>query len=137
MAIDHFARRRIVAAVLLAAAIGAGLVVHVLLPDSAATDIAGDALYAAAVYVGVVIAAPRLRPLAVGAISAAWCTAVELFQLTGIPLELGAAFPPSTLVFGTVFDARDLVVYVITAVVAGAADVAVSARRSWKERIAD
>lgn len=113
---------------LLSAVVGAGLTVHALLPDTAVTDVAGDALYAVAAYLAAVILAPRLRPLMVAAITATWCIAVELFQLTGIPLALGAAFPPSMLVLGTVFDARDLVVYVITVVVVGAADVTTSRR---------
>jgi hypothetical protein len=40
--------RRIVAAVLLVVVIGAGLLVHGVLPDTAATDITGDVLYAVA-----------------------------------------------------------------------------------------
>ncbi|WP_136707254.1 DUF2809 domain-containing protein [Agromyces sp. H66] len=129
MATSRTPRRRLAAAVLLVAVIGAGLAVHSLLPDTAASDIAGDALYTAAVYLAVVLVLPRLRPLAVGAVTAAWCVAVELFQLTGIPLALGAAFPPSMLVLGTVFDARDLLVYVIAAAVICGADVA------WENRL--
>jgi hypothetical protein len=115
--------RRIVAAVLLAATVAAGLVVYLLLPDAAATDIAGDALYAVAAYVAVVLLAPRLTAIAAGAIAAAWCVGVELFQLTGLPLAWGAQFPPVMLVLGTVFDARDLVVYVATIILATAVDV--------------
>ncbi len=129
MATSRTPRRRLAAAVLLVAVIGAGLAVHSLLPDTAASDIAGDALYTAAVYLAFVLVLTRLRPLAVGAVTAAWCVAVELFQLTGIPLALGAAFPPSMLVLGTVFDARDLLVYVIAAVVICGADVA------WENRL--
>jgi hypothetical protein len=134
MANERTPRRRLVAAALLAGVIGAGLAVHVLLPDIASTDVAGDALYAAAVYLATVIVTPRLPPLAVAAIAAVWGVAVELFQLTGIPLELGAAFPPSMLVLGTVFDARDLVVYVVSTATIGAVDVAAS-RRSQRERL--
>lgn len=102
----------------MAAAVGAvgavliGLFVHVALPDSHATDIAGDALYAAAVYLGLVLLAPHWQPVAVGALAAGWCIAVELFQLTGLPERWGAQFAPAMLVLGTVFDPRDLVVYV-------------------------
>lgn len=120
-------RRRIVAVVALAAVIVAGLAVHTLLPDTHATDIAGDALYAVAVYAFVVALAPRWGVLVVGAITAGWCVAVELFQLTGIPLAVGAVFRPAMLVLGTVFDARDLVVYV--AAVAGVMVIDVLARR--------
>ena len=114
IAVPRTGARRLSAAGVLAAAIVAGLVVHGALPDTTATDIAGDALYAAAVYVGLVVLAPRLPALAVGGIAAAWCVAVELFQLTGLPLVWGAAFSPVMLVLGTVFDPRDLIVYVVT-----------------------
>lgn len=118
--------RRLVAVVALVAVIAAGLAVHALLPDTALTDIAGDALYAAAAYSGVVLLAPRLRPWVVASIAGAWCVAVELFQLTGIPLAVGAGFPPAMLLLGTVFDARDLVIYVATVVVAALIDTAAS-----------
>ena len=117
--------RRLVAALLLAATIAAGLLVHGVLPDTAATDIAGDALYAVAAYLAVVLIAPRLPALAAGAIAAAWCVAVELFQLTGLPLAWGAHFAPVMLVLGTVFDARDLLVYVATIVLATAVDAGI------------
>ena len=117
--------RRLVAALLLVATVVAGLLVHGVLPDTVATDIAGDALYAVAAYLAVVLIAPRLPALATGAIAAAWCVAVELFQLTGLPLAWGAQFAPVMLVLGTVFDARDLLVYVATIVLATAVDALV------------
>ena len=123
-------RRRLVALGLLAVVIGSGLGVHALLPDTHASDIAGDALYTAAVYLGVLLVAPMVPPFAVGAITAAWCVGVELFQLTGIPVALGAVFPPSMLVLGTVFDARDLGVYVLTAAVLAAVDTILRRRAS-------
>lgn len=126
-------RRRVTAAILLVLTVGAGLAVHAFLADSAASDIAGDALYAAAAYLAVVLVGPRLRPLAAGAIAATWCVAVELFQLTGIPLELGGAFRPAMLVLGTVFDPRDLAVYVITIAVLTLAD-ALASRLIGRER---
>ena len=126
--------RRAAAAAGLAVIVAAGLLVHGLVPDCAASDIAGDALYAAAAYFAVVAVLPRTQALVVGTLAAAWCIAVELFQLTGIPLTLGAAFPPAMLVLGTVFDPRDLLVYVIMVAVVtavdGAASVAVRRRRA-------
>jgi hypothetical protein len=124
---ERFRRRRVAAALLLLAVIAAGLFVHGVLPDTAATDIAGDALYAVAAYLAVVLLVPRLPALAVGAIAAAWCIAVELFQLTGLPLEWAARFPPAVLVFGTVFDPRDLVVYVVTIAAVTALDAGTAA----------
>lgn len=125
-------RRRLTAAGALALVVAAGLAVHAVLPDSAATDIAGDALYAVAVYLLVVVLAPRLRSLAAGLIAAVWCVAVELFQLTGIPLTAGAAFPPAMLVLGTVFDPRDLVVYVVAIAAVTVTDAALRARTRGK-----
>ncbi|MDN3496128.1 DUF2809 domain-containing protein [Planococcus sp. APC 4015] len=121
-------RRRVIAAIALAVVVATGLAVHTLLADSAATDIAGDALYAIAAYLFVVLVAPRLSPVVTGAVAAAWCVAVELFQLTGIPLSLGAVFSPAMLVLGTVFDARDLVVYIVAVGVTTMTDAAIRAR---------
>ena len=109
----------------LGAVIAAGLGVHFLLPDTAATDIAGDALYAAAVYAFIILLIPRRHPLLVGAIALAWCVGIELFQLTGVPLAAGAAFPPAMLVLGTVFDPRDLLVYGATIVIVTATDAVI------------
>ena len=117
--------RRITAAVALGAVIAAGLGVHFLLPDTAATDIAGDALYAAAVYAFIILLIPRRHPLLVGAIALAWCVGIELFQLPGVPLAAGAAFPPAMLVLGTVFDPRDLLVYGATIVIVTATDAVI------------
>ena len=120
--------RRWAAIAALVALVVSGLLVVAFAPDdTAGSDIAGDALYAAAVYVAVVLIAPRLRPSAVAAIAAGWCIAVELFQLTGMPLAVGAAFPPAMLVLGTVFDARDLLVYPLTVAVACAIDASIGA----------
>jgi hypothetical protein len=121
--------RRLVAAGLLAAVIGAGLIVHAALPDTPATDIAGDALYAAAAYCAAVMLVPRLPALLAGGIAAAWCIGVELFQLTGLPLAWGATFRPAMLVLGTVFDPRDLVVYLSAIVVVAVLDAALSRDR--------
>lgn len=126
--------RRIAAAISLVLVVAAGLVVHGLLPDSAATDIAGDALYAVAVLAFVVVLAPRLTPLWSGAIAAVWCVGVELFQLTGLPLQAAEVFPPAVLVLGTVFDARDLVVYVAAIAVAVGVDAGVGGRTTGGER---
>ena len=79
--------RRVVAAVLSVVAVAAGLFVHGALPDTAATDIAGDALYVVVVWGLVVLLAPRLPAAAVAGIVLVWCIAVELFQLTGLPEE--------------------------------------------------
>lgn len=126
--------RRLTAAGMLLLTVGAGLAVHAFAGESAASDIAGDALYAVAVYLAVVLLAPRWAPLVVGAVAAGWCVAVELFQLTGVPLAVGAAFPPAMLVLGTVFDPRDLLVYVVAVALCAAADAAVRGGRRSRPR---
>ena len=125
-------RRRLIALLALVAVVAAGLVIHVVLPSSAATDIAGDALYTVAVYAGVVVILPRLRPLVVGLIAGGWSVFVELFQATGIPAEWAERFRPVALVLGTGFDVRDLVVYACAALAVVGVDAAVG--RSQRSR---
>ena len=128
------ARRRIAAAVALAAVIAAGLTVHAFSADTALADITGDALYAVAAFAAGVLVAPRAATLLVGGVAAAWCVGVELLQLTEVPLTLAAWFRPIALVLGTGFDVRDLVVYVAAIAVAAALDAAV---RAWTAARAD
>lgn len=115
-------RRRLGAALVAAATVAAGLCVHLFAPDGVPSDVAGDVLYAVLVYVLVVVVVPR-RPVWVPALCAwGWCIAVELFQLSGLPVAWGREFPPVMLVLGTVFDARDLLVYTAAIVVSAGAD---------------
>ncbi len=53
---------------------------HTGLPDTAVTDIAGDALYAAAAYAGVVLLLPWLGTATVAGIAAAWCVEWNSFS---------------------------------------------------------
>lgn len=118
--------RRVAAAVALVLTVAAGLFVSGVLPDTVATDVAGDALYVVVVWALVVVLAPRLPALAVAGIVLVWCVAVELFQLTGLPDAWGAAFTPIMLVLGTVFDPRDLLIYAVATVVLLVVDLGVS-----------
>lgn len=122
------ARRRLVALAALVVVVAAGLVVAKVLPSSAATDIAGDALYAVAVYTGLVLLLPRVRRLILAIAATGWCVFVELLQLSGLPVALAERIPPIALVLGTGFDTRDLVVYASAVLVAAAADAAVTSR---------
>lgn len=125
-------RRRLLAAASVVLLVVLGLAVHFATPDSAASDIAGDALYAAMVYALLVLLLPRWSPWAVALGAATWGVAVELFQLTGLPERWGAAFAPVMLVLGTVFDPRDIVIAIVTAGACAAVDAtlrAVAARR--------
>lgn len=128
------ARRRLAALGALVVIVVAGLVVSRGLPTSAVTDIAGDALYAVAVYAGLVVLLPRARRVVIALAAAGWCVAVELLQLTGLPSTLAERMPPVALVLGTGFDARDLVVYAAAVLVVSSVDAAVGARLLPGER---
>ncbi|MCM3696352.1 DUF2809 domain-containing protein [Microbacterium oleivorans] len=103
-------------------AVAVGLAVHLSAPDGAASDIAADALYVIAVWGGLVLLFPGWRSWMTAAVVLGWSVAVELFQLTGLPLRWAGEWPPIVLVFGTVFDPRDLVVYAVTAAAVGGVD---------------
>ena len=107
-------KRRVLGVAVALAAVICGLAVHLGAADTAASDITGDALYVVAVWGGLVALLPRLSSWLIGAIVIAWSVGVELFQLTGLPLAWAGEWPPIVLVFGTVFDGRDLLVYAVT-----------------------
>ncbi|WP_405372283.1 MULTISPECIES: DUF2809 domain-containing protein [unclassified Microbacterium] len=125
--------RRAAALVAVVIVVAAGLAVHLWAPETPASDIAGDALYVAAVASALVVVAPRLSTRFVGAVVLCWCIGVELFQLTGLPSRWGSEFPPALLVFGTVFDPRDLVIYAVAVLVVMVADA--GARRAVDLRL--
>ncbi len=123
-------RRRLIAAGLAVATVFVGLAVRFALRRGAVSDVAGDGLYAILIYLIVVFLAPRARAAVAAVVAGSLCVAIELFQLTGLPVAWAATFPPIALVLGTGFDARDIVVYLVA--VAGAAflDKTISARLS-------
>ncbi|THE08817.1 DUF2809 domain-containing protein [Microbacterium oleivorans] len=128
-------RRRLLGVAVVLVAVAGGLAVHFGAGEGAASDIAGDALYVVAVWGGLVALFPRWSSWLVGAIVLVWCVVVELFQLTGLPVRWAGEWPPIVLVFGTVFDARDLLVYAVTALVIAGTDAAV--RRPRRRRLSD
>lgn len=87
---------------------------------------AGEALYAAMVTLFVILARPTLRARTVAAIAMALCTALELFQATGIP-----ARAPRLIRFalGATFAWSDLLCYVVGVGV-------LAACQAWAQRAA-
>ncbi|WP_394840295.1 DUF2809 domain-containing protein [Pendulispora rubella] len=82
---------------------------------------AGVALYGSLVYTLVVTIAPRLSPWRAAGIALAFCWAIELGQLTGIPASLATRSKLARLVLGTTFNVPDLFWYAAgVAPVAGA-----------------
>ncbi|GIG20855.1 hypothetical protein Cch01nite_15790 [Cellulomonas chitinilytica] len=92
------------------------------LGDGPWADPAGDALYAALVYLLVLLVAPRVSPWVAAGVATAFCTAVELLQLTGVPAVLVGHVPVLRYALGTTFNAVDLVVYAAAATVAALVD---------------
>lgn len=81
------------------------------LTDGWAEQFSGTALYASMTYAGMLLLWPRLRPVPAGLLAVAWCTAMETFQLTGVPAALSAHSLLARLVLGVQFDPVDLLWY--------------------------
>lgn len=128
---DRTARRRSRPRVLavLVVVVALGLVVTTQVPDPVG-DVVGDLLYAVAVYVALVLVAPRLRPWVAGAVVLAWCWLVEVLQATPVVAAVLDAVPAAAWVLGSTFAARDLVLYLVGALLAMTLDVLVTVRTS-------
>ncbi|WP_035748791.1 ribosomal maturation YjgA family protein [Arthrobacter sp. 35W] len=127
-------RRRVALAAAAVAVLGTGLAVHYF-GSGPFADFAGDALYTVLVFVLLGLLFPRLSSAVVGVLALAVSVGIELLQLTGIPAELTAAFPPFRLLLGTTFAATDLPAYAVGALAALLVDAALrrgAARRSWR-----
>ncbi|WP_229718312.1 ribosomal maturation YjgA family protein [Microbacterium aerolatum] len=127
------ARRRIVLAVLAAVTVAGGLCVH-RFGSGDLGDMAGDALYAALVYLVFAFLLPRRARSLCAALAIIVCTVIEFLQLTDVPATLAELFPPAALVLGAHFDRRDLLVYAFAVVCAMLLDVVVS--RALRRRAA-
>ncbi|WP_198011552.1 ribosomal maturation YjgA family protein [Arthrobacter sp. FB24] len=95
--------------------------------DAAWTGPAGDGMYAALVYILVAILLPSKPKMLIAAAAVTVCVMIELFQLTGLPAELGESWPPLRLVLGTTFGTADLLAYAVGAAAAYAVDRTTSA----------
>ncbi len=128
---DRAARRRSRPRVLavLVVVVALGLVVTTQVPDPVG-DVVGDLLYAVAVYVALVLVAPRLRPWVAGAVVLAWCWFVEALQATPVVAAVLDVVPAAAWVLGSTFAARDLVLYLVGALLAVTLDVLVTVRTS-------
>ncbi|MDG6105564.1 DUF2809 domain-containing protein [Dactylosporangium aurantiacum] len=79
--------------------------------DGALRQYSGTALYASMIYAGVYVLRPRTTPLVAGAAAIAWCWAMELAQLTGVPAELSSRSLLARYALGVKFDPVDLAWY--------------------------
>jgi len=85
----------------------------------------GDVLYTVMVYWILVLLRPTADPRRLVPSSIAISFAIELFQLTGIPLRLPRLLQ---IPLGTTFAWHDMACYVVGGLLAGAAHLAVRAR---------
>jgi hypothetical protein len=115
--------RRAALAAASAATVALGLAVH-FRGGGAAADPAADALYAVLIYLLVALVRPRAHSVIVAAIALGFCVAIELFQLTGVPVMLSDITPLARLVFGTTFVPVDLLSYTAGVVVIASIDQA-------------
>ncbi|MFG2042344.1 DUF2809 domain-containing protein [Dactylosporangium sp. NPDC048998] len=76
--------------------------------NGALQQYSGTALYASAVYAGVVFLRPRISPVAAGAWAIGLCWAMEAFQLTDVPRTLSQYSIVLRLIFGVAFDWVDV-----------------------------
>ncbi|MGX5697797.1 ribosomal maturation YjgA family protein [Agromyces soli] len=99
-------------AALAALTLAAGLALQLFERDPL-VDLAGSALYTA--FIGLLIAclAPRWPARRPALLAVAVSAAIELAQLTGVPAVLVEAMPPLRFVFGSSFDAFDLLGYAV------------------------
>ncbi|WP_369370773.1 DUF2809 domain-containing protein [Promicromonospora sp. Populi] len=107
-------RRRVGPALAAVVTVAAGLSVRSVL-DGDLAKYAGDALYALLIFWLVLVVAPRTRGWVAAVTAFVVSAAVELFQLTGIPAELGTHSTLARLVLGTTFNAPDLPFYAVGA----------------------
>jgi hypothetical protein len=107
-------RPRLAPAFAAALTVAAGLLTRSMLGGDLA-KYAGDALYALLIFWLVLVVAPRTRGQVAAMVALGVSAAVELFQLTGVPAELGAHSTLARLVLGTTFNAPDLPFYAVGA----------------------
>jgi len=107
-------RPRLAPAFATALTVAAGLLTRSMLGGDLA-KYAGDALYALLIFWLVLVVAPRTRGQVAAMVALGVSAAVELFQLTGVPAELGAHSTLARLVLGTTFNAPDLPFYAVGA----------------------
>jgi hypothetical protein len=118
------ASRRLALIAAAGVAIAVGLIVHWWMPG-ATGDFLADALYAVLIYLLISFVIPRAPVLIPFALAFGFCLALELFQLTGIPLAIGDAFSPARLVLGSTFVWRDILAYGIGSLAVATLDWAV------------
>lgn len=130
-------RVRLAGAAAIAAFLGVAFAIRLLVTGGgvlnsapALAQYSGTALYAAAVYAGVFVLAPRSRAWPAAAVALAFCWLVEFFQLTGIPATLSDHSVLARLALGRTFDPGDLLWYAVGVVPPALACWALTRRRT-------
>ena len=95
------------------------------LTDGAVAKVGGDALYAVAVHLLVLLIRPATRPGTAAALTAGICWLVEFAQLTPFPAWASQRSIVARLVLGSTFQAADLAYYLIGVLLIWSLDAAV------------
>ena len=103
-------RLRVLAVVAASGCLVLGLALQ-LLDRTPLIDVLGSMLYVVFFGLLIVLVWPRLSAITVAASALALAVAIELLQLTPVPAAIVDAMPVSRLLFGSSFDAMDLVAY--------------------------
>lgn len=110
-----------------AAIVGVGMAARFGLSGVVA-NVAGVALWSVLVYVLVLLVRPSLAPVMCAGVTLGVSWAVELFQLTPIPLALAEVSVLFRLALGTHFDPLDLPAYLLGVLVATGAHRMIAGR---------
>ncbi|GHJ44137.1 hypothetical protein Cs7R123_14790 [Catellatospora sp. TT07R-123] len=127
---------RVLAVVSAAAFLAVALAIRALW-DGPVEQFSGTALYASMVYAGVYLLWPRCRPWTAGAVAVAFCWAVEVSQLSGVPAYLSARSLLARLALGVQFDPVDLLWYPVGVLPLAALHWFLSTRRPAAPATAD
>lgn len=87
-----------------------GLVAQAL-DRSSLVDVMGSVLYVCCIGLSICVAWPRLSGIVIASLAFGLAVSVELVQLTGLPSQIAAVFPPARLLLGSAFDPLDLIAY--------------------------
>jgi hypothetical protein len=89
---------------------------------------AGDVAYAVTVYFALAFVLPRTRPLWLALLALSFCFGIELFQLTGVPVNISRRWHWAHWVLGSTFAWHDIACYALGIAIAFTTN---AARARW------
>jgi Protein of unknown function (DUF2809) len=108
--IQETRRLRLLSGIAAAGCLVLGLATQAL-DRSPLADVVGSVLYVCCIGLSTCVAWPRLSSIVIASLAFGFAVSVELIQVTGMPSEITAVFPPARLLLGSAFDPLDLIAY--------------------------